>query len=142
MGTEGKKGAKKKKERAVPGSFLSHTTLHELSFWSSPKKRAMMQFPVLSRYFLLADKVKVIAALMTVLHPIKKPPLPAQFPALLHSVSILAGTVLFSYTFRRRQASALQWQLPLGTGPAAGIPKVTSWGEEGPGEAIPSYQRV
>lgn len=101
-----------------------------------------MQFPVLSRYFLLADKVKVIAALMTVLHPIKKPPLPAQFPALPHSVSILAGTVLFSYTFRRRQASALQWQLPLGTGPAAGIPKVTSWGEEGPGEAIPSYQRV
>lgn len=54
-----------------------------------------MQFPVLSRYFLLADKVKVIAALMTVLHPIKKPPLPAQFPALPHSVSILAGTVLF-----------------------------------------------
>lgn len=126
----------------MPAGFLSDTTFHELFFffWSSSKKRErereMMQFPVLSRYFLLADKVKVIAVLndRPMLHQ-EPPSSPARCPACTTTcLHCSTQTVLFSCTFRSRQPLVLPWQLPPGTGPRAGIPKVTSWGEaEGPG---------
>lgn len=89
-----------------------------------------MQFPVLSRYFLLAAKVKVIAGLNDCpkLHQTFPCPVPNFTTTCLH---LGTSTILFSRSsVRSRQAILLQWQLPPGTGPRAGIPKVTSWGKK------------
>lgn len=54
---EGKGGGEEKPNRA---GLLSATTFHEQRFSGVLLIKGMMQFPVLSQYFLFAYKVKVV----------------------------------------------------------------------------------
>lgn len=55
------KGRKKKTQNRKQASRFSATTFHEPLFSGVLLKKEVTQFPVLSQYFLLTYKVKVIA---------------------------------------------------------------------------------